>query len=254
MRCWVLVVVLAVVLAGCGGGEETEELTVPTQETEIVEETTAERAEVGQRSDLRNARYCEVIVVTGRLNDIEGAVYNTIGLNDCPAEQWEVLDPEQLKEEFRASEIVLNGPRYFMMDENALAEPGEVASFGGLQMRHLATVQLPAGSLIGDNLEGQPYTENTIERETQYVFRAGLPAYELVSQDGQVYVMQSYSKIVDPTLTQDDLPTLGDRLDLPEGWRYRVRELDEDFTVRTVGGLAHVIQDDLKNTYQRVDE
>jgi len=74
-------------------------------------------------------------------------------------------------------------------------------------MRNLATVQLPAGSLIGDNLEGQPYTENTIERETQYVFRAGLPVYELVSQDGQVYVMQSYSKIVDPTLTQDDLPT-----------------------------------------------
>jgi haloalkane dehalogenase len=60
--------------------------------------------------------------------------------------------------------------------------------------------------------------------------------------------------MVDPALTQDDLSALGDRLDLSEGWRYRVRELDEDFTVLTVRGLAHVIQDDLKNTYQRVDE
>jgi hypothetical protein len=141
-----------------------------------------------------------------------------------------------------------------MMDENALVEPGEVASFEGLEMRHLATVQLPAGSLVGDNLEGQSYTENTIERETEYVFRAGWPVYELISPDGQVYVMQSYSQMVDPALTQGDLSTLGDRLDLPEGWRYRVRELDEDLTVLTVGGLAHVIQDDLKNTYQRVDE
>lgn len=102
-------------------------------------------AEVGERSNLRDTRYCEVIVVTGRLNEIEGAVYNTIGLNDCPAEQWEALDPEQLKEEFRTNEVILNGPRYFMMDENALVEPGEVASFDGLEMRHLATIQLPAG-------------------------------------------------------------------------------------------------------------
>jgi hypothetical protein len=43
-------------------------------------------------------------MVTGRLNEIEGAVYNTIGLNDCPAEQLETLDPEQLNEEFRANE------------------------------------------------------------------------------------------------------------------------------------------------------
>jgi hypothetical protein len=140
------------------------------------------------------------------------------------------------------------------MDENALVEPGEVASFDGLEMRQLATIQLPAGSLIGDNLEGRPYTENTIEWETEYGFRAGRPVYERISPDRQVYVMQSYSQIVDSALTQDDLSALGDRLDFPEGWRYRVRELDEDFTVLTVGGLAHVIQDDLENTYQRVDE
>jgi hypothetical protein len=242
-----LFVLASLMTVGCGPSESSSESNTPSQQSD--EYVTPE---VGERSDLRNARYCEVIVVTGRLNDIEGAVYSTIGLNDCPAEQWEALDAEQIKEEFRANEIVLNGPRYFM-DENALAEPGEVASFDDLQMRHLATVRLPVGSLVGDNLERQPYTENTIERETEYVFRAGRAVYELVSPDEQVYVMQSYSQIVDPTLTQEDLPSLGDRLDLPEGWRYRVRELDEDFTVRTVGGVAHVIQDDLENTYQRIE-
>jgi hypothetical protein len=244
-----LFVLASMMAVGCGVSEPSSESNTPAQQSDEYAPP-----EVGELSNLRNARYCEIIVVTGRLNDIEGAVYNTIGLNDCPAEQWEALDPEQLKEELRANAIVLNGPRYFMMDENALVGPGEVASFDGLQTRHLATVRLPAGSLIGDNLEGRPYTENTIERETEYVFRAGRPVYELLSPDGPVYVMQSYSQIVAPTLLQDDLPSLGDRLDLPEGWRYRVREPDEDFSVRTVGGLGHVIQDDLKNTYQRVDE
>jgi hypothetical protein len=171
-----LFVLASMMAVGCEASEPSSGSNTPAQQSD--EPTTAE---VGERSNLRDARYCEVIVVTGRLNEIEGAVYNTVGLNDCPAEQWEALDPEQLKEEFRANEVVLNGPRYFMMDENALVEPGEVASFEGLEMRHLATIQLPAGILIGDNLEGRPYTENTIERETEYVFRAGQPVYELIS-------------------------------------------------------------------------
>jgi len=106
-----LFVLVSMMAVGCGTSEPSSESNTPTQQSDEFA-----TAEVAERSDLRDARYCEVIVVTGRLNDIEGAVYNTIGLNDCPAEQWEALDPEQLKEEFRANEIVLNGPRYFMMD------------------------------------------------------------------------------------------------------------------------------------------
>jgi hypothetical protein len=38
MRLWATVAILAVILAGCGGGED--EFTAPTEKTEIVEETT----------------------------------------------------------------------------------------------------------------------------------------------------------------------------------------------------------------------
>ncbi len=40
----VLAVALVALLAGCGGEEKTKELTAPTQETEIIEETTATQA------------------------------------------------------------------------------------------------------------------------------------------------------------------------------------------------------------------
>ena len=92
----------------------------------------------------------------------------------------------------------------------------------------------------------------TINRETEWMFAAGLPVYELLTPDAKIYVMQAYSHIVDDSLTLDSLPALGDSLHLPEGWRYRTRTPDRDLTLRTVAGGAHVLQDELQNTYMRL--
>ena len=53
----------------------------------------------------------------------------------------------------------------------------------------------------------------------------GRLVYELVAPGGDVYVMQAYAQILDPNLTIGKLRTLGRRLDLPAGWRYRARRL-----------------------------
>jgi hypothetical protein len=149
-----------------------------------------------------------------------------------------------------ARAIVLNGPRYFLMDQSqiALETPGDVVSFGGLHFRNIATIRIPLTSLLGGN-KRKPYTEHTIERTTSYVFSAGKPVYELVAADGTVYLMQSYALIVDPTLTQASLAA---RLPLPEQWHYRVRTLAQEYVLQA-RGEAHVIQDDLENTYQRAN-
>ena len=52
---------------------------------------------------------------------------------------------------------------------------------------------------------------------------------------------------MDDSLTLDSLPALGDRLHLPEGWKYRARTPDRDLTLRTAGGAAHILQDELQN-------
>ena len=77
--------------------------------------------------------------------------------------------------------------------------------------------------------------------------------YELTSPEGDVYRMQSYTQLVDPTLTIDDLETLGERLELPEGWRYQARVLGEDSQL-VADGLAFVINDDFLNAYQKITE
>ena len=55
----------------------------------------------------------------------------------------------------------------------------------------------------------------------------------------------------DAELTIADLETLGERLTLPDGWRYETRVLTEDSELKA-DGLAYVINDDLGNSYQKI--
>jgi hypothetical protein len=118
-------------------------------------------------------------------------------------------------------------------------------------MRRLATVPLSMRTLLG-GLKRDPYTEQAVRRTTVYVYDQDREVYELVAPDGATYVMQSYSLAVDPALTEADLPALGARLRLPDGWRYRARRVDADWALR-VDGEAILVQDELENSYQRVD-
>ena len=205
--------------------------------------------DVRYRDHMRGARYGEIVVVTGGPFQFVGHVYNTLGLNDCPEATWKALDPKQIAKQWHARSVLLNGPRYFLMDRVSIANPGPVATFGGLQARHLADVKISLFTILKGHTK--PYTENVVSRTTTYVYRAGRPVYELFSPDGREYVMQTYALIVDPNLTMTDLATLGKRLHLPSGWHYRVRTPDQDLVLKA-NGTAYVLQDELDNSYQRV--
>lgn len=224
-------------------------LVSPTGDSETT--ITVGETALKMRRQMHGARYGEVLVVTGHLTHIEATVYNTLGLNDCPDGLWKTLDAEVIKKEYKARAAILNGPRYFLMDEIGSANvKQEIVSFGDLQMRSMATLQIPLGNVLG-GLKRKPYTENIVKRTTAYVYYNGREVYELIAPDGTTYVMQSYALIVDPTLTEEGLKTLGTRLQLPEGWHYRVRQLEQEWVLR-VNGQAHLVQDEFQNSYQRV--
>lgn len=201
---------------------------------------------------IHGARYGEILLVTGLLNHIEATVYNTLGLNDCPDDLWKTLNAEEIKKAYKARAAILNGPRYFLMDQIGSADVGkELFTFGALQMRRMATVSIPLANMPG-GLKRKPYTENIVHRTTTYVYNSGREVHELIAPDGTAYVMQSYALIVDPTQDEEKLKTLGNRLHLPAGWQYRVRQLAQEWTLQ-IKGEAHLIQDELENSYQRVD-
>ena len=186
---------------------------------------------------LRNQRYCEVIPSVTQGGSTTTYVYNTQGLNLCPAAQWDVLTEDQVNQEYGSQSAKLNGPRYWMYDQvsaSGSADTGKTFTFGGIQASLRATIVTPAGApTVGD----QFYVPNKVQRQTVYTFVQGKPFYELTDPDGKVYVMQSYAQIYAKKLTINQLPTLGRVLKLPKGWHYRPKVATHPIQL-TANGVA----------------
>ena len=195
---------------------------------------------------MRGVRYGEVLAMFLRETGLEAEVYGTQMLNDCPQEQWQTLDADVIAKEMGAVFAKLNGPRHWLLDglgtKVAVVEP-VFRDFNGITMRRIAVVNLGADYSPGS------YVERKINRGAVFFWDAGKKVYELVNPDGLTYVMQARCIGVDPTISEESLDTLGDKLSLPAGWSYRVRVLDKELVVDTTAHVATVLQDEFENTY-----
>ena len=205
--------------------------------------------------DLRGKPHAEVVIIkrdTEGLGAV-GICYNTLSLPDrLSDEQFRALDADALKAEFGGDGIWLNGPRRAQMDEASaeVLDGGRVTPVGGIPMQIVAKVRIPDVRMFAGRRPA--YVETEVERTTIWVFRAGSPVHELIAPNGSVYAMQSASLIKDPDLAEQ-LPDLGERLQMPAGWTYRVRTPDQDLVVQARDGVAHVVLDEFENNYQRED-
>ena len=198
---------------------------------------------------LSGKRYGEVLLVTPGEAGPQATVYNSYPLNDCPAELWSALDAQAIATENGAATALLNGPRYWLMNsiEKATQGPRMIKNFGGIDMLLQATVLLTA-------MNPAPYTANQVNRHTVFTFNAGEEVYELQDPAFRRWVMQTWSQIVDPELSRADLPELGERLDLPEGWTYQKRVLESPLRIDSATRTALVLQDDLTNSYSLITD
>jgi len=196
--------------------------------------------------NMRGVRYGEVLAMFLRDNGLEAEVYGTQMLNDCPQEQWQTLDADAIAKDMGAVFAKLNGPRHWLLDglgtKVAVVEP-VFRDFNGITMRRIAVVNLGADYAPGS------YVERKINRGAVFFWDAGKKVYELVNPDGLAYVMQARCIGVDPTISEESLDTMGDKLSLPAGWSYRVRVLSEELVVDTTAHVATVLQDEFENSY-----
>ena len=234
MRHTSLVSLLLCLLAACGTSS-----TASSGATDTTADTTP--------ADHRGSRYCEVLVAKLGDSTVHVDVYSTEGLNACPDAAWSQIDAAALKTQFTADLIILNGPRYWMLDSLAgsTLQDTAVVTLSGIEMRKAGAIDLPLGDLTSMS---KPYVQHTIHRNSEFRFLAKQPVYELVDAAENVYDMQSYS-IQKQALTQADLTDLGKKLTLPTGWSYRTRTLTADLVLAAPAGNATVVQDDLGNTY-----
>ncbi|MDF1827908.1 MAG: hypothetical protein P1U39_06470 [Legionellaceae bacterium] len=202
-------------------------------------------AHAAHMDDVRGARYCEVVVSEGRLTL---AVYNTMGLNQCPETQWKKITPKILKKNMKTRIAILNGPRYWTtdaIDSTPLAKTAK-KSIKGLSMKKVALVHIKLKDIVKGH---KPYNQHHVDRNVVWTYKAGKPVYELIDPAGRVYVMQSYS-LDKAAQTPRSLAQLGKKLKLPAGWHYRTGVLRQETKLPSMNKQAIIIQDDFLNTYQ----
>src|SRR5512143_2056432 len=90
---------------------------------------------------VRNARYCEIIPIVREGLHLKATVYNTLGLNDCPASAWNAITEDAMRKRFGAVTVLMNGPRFFLMDQ-ITTKSGETIEVDGLQLTGRATIDI----------------------------------------------------------------------------------------------------------------
>ena len=254
LSVWSVAAALLVIAAACSSDKPNAAQTtakLPTTSTTIVP-TTSTFANSDDRfpNGLRNARYCEVVFVQKIAERFQAEVWNSLGENECPDGEWNALDVAQFTKQHNALLALKNGPRFFLMDSilSNIREAAETTKFGPIGMFKAATVDLGTTSPVQT-----PYAERKVTRTTVFRFKAGTHVHELTDANGTVYIMQAYATFVDKSLSIDNLDALETELKLPAGWKYSNRTLTKNLDVYSAQGIAFVIQDELQNTYQRVD-
>ncbi len=206
----------------------------------------------GERRHIYNTRglaFGGMAALVGTGRNQRAHVYTaTLGEGELVPGSIEKIDAKKLAEEIGAVACVLNIGRNWMMDEIDM-HLGEVVDFQGVKMAW-------AGDMSADEVMqhfGGPYVIGKILRNTNWIYKAGKPVYLLREPSGLVWVMQEYTKEVDPTLTVDNLSEVGGKLkNLPEGWVFETKILDRDLSLdtRRSGLWASILRDELGNTYE----
>ena len=241
---------LALALSSCSSDSSSSPTTVADVST-TSSSTPAVTTTINPASlNMRGKRYCEILLLDLQQDGLHAEVFNTYPLNDCPQAQWEAIDTAAVAKDEGVVFAAPNGPRYWAMDSVVKSDMTEVymKTFGTLDMNRYASVYVgtsPADLML-------PYNPHAVNRKAAFTFNAGSTVFMLHDAEGKTYVMQSWSQQIDPELIEEDLYTLNDRLQLPDGWTYDYKTLDEDFVVETRAEDAQVLGDNLRNTYSYV--
>jgi hypothetical protein len=198
--------------------------------------------------NVRGMVWCEVIPLTGTPPNLTAQIYNSTGVDNVTAERAAKIDATKLAADLNVPKVIVNPGRHWVMDKVSEFTCGETFDFQGVKARWAATMTPEAiKSQIGPS-----YTAGRITRDTEWLYRKGNPVWLLRTPDAKVWVLQVFTKAKDPSLSMDTLDSLGEKLKLPEGWKFEKKTLTQDLSLqpRRASGYAYIMRDDLGNTYE----
>ena len=211
-------------------------------------------------NDTYGQRYTEILLIGGNAltKEFEANVYNTWGLNgsegsrdSSPATLLNSLNLDEVAKQHKALSAVKNGPRLWTIDWTEV-DWGKELDFGGMK----------AGWVNWLNLKGvdtapgaSDYKSIRMTRNTKMGMNKGTRVSVLTDPEGNLWAMKSFSLISSPDQDFTSIASLGDRLKLPEGWKFRSVVLEQDLILTPDRfGAAYITQDNFGNTYERAGD
>jgi hypothetical protein len=188
-----------------------------------------------------------------------GNYFNSLGntfdaSNKVMDSRFRALNAETLKKKYGSDGVFFNGPRRFVANGfTALAFDGcRKRVIGTIPFNLYGTFEVPSFNKF---VSGPPVAYKVLvsKRTNTFIFKAGEQVHELITPKGDVYTMFSLSLKADPDNTIENLPSLGKRLTLPKGWKYRVRTLGKDMILSSSYNATppnSIVLDQFENNYQ----
>ena len=129
----------------------------------------------------------------------------------------------------------------------ALAPEGQAADFASTRPTLRVGNGPAAESRLSAKAPPKAYRTAFFPRTAIEGFRKGAKIHLLDDLKGHTFVLAAYT--VAAEANGRDLDSLGDRLKLPQGWKFRSLTLDRDLILEPKGGLAGATEDDLGDVY-----
>ena len=209
--------------------------------------------------NVHQVRFIEIFLV-GReasTGNVVAAVYNTMytpkgipaSKDTAPQALLEGLNFDHIKKEYGVLGASLNGPKLCLPDWVEI-DVGAERDFDGLAAVWCAQLNMGNNTSVGEIATYKPVT---IARNSGLGWDKGTTVILLDDAEGNTWVMKGFELGLEPQYTYDDflaaLPGVYQKL--PEGWKVRVKTLEEDLIERPEGGVATIMKDEFFNVYDK---
>jgi len=182
------------------------------------------------------------------------SIYNTTGENagddtrdSAPQSYAAAVDPKRIAKKYQAAAVQVSPPRYWALDWFA-DRVGPVRNFDGLDAAWMGNGPA-AESRLGPKPLPDAYRTASFPRTAIEGFKKGTKIHILDDPKGRAWVLAAYTSGGASEAASTDLDSLGDRLKLPQGWKFRTSTLAKELVLEPKAGFAGVTQDDKGNIY-----
>jgi hypothetical protein len=166
-----------------------------------------------------------------------------------PQALLEGLDFDHIQKEYGVLGASLNGPKLCLPDWVEI-DVGAERDFDGLAAVWCAQLNMGKNTSVGEIATYKPVT---IARNSGLGWNKGTTVILLDDAEGNTWVMKGFELGLEPQYTYDEflaaLPGVYQKL--PEGWKVRVKTLEEDLIEKPEGGVATIMKDEFFNVYDK---